>query len=381
MFLSKETQLVAVDIGSHSIKVAQLARTKKADQFELLSFGLMPLEEESVVDGVVKKPDEVAEALTQLIKAEKVQTRFAVSSVSGEAVIVKKIKVPVMSREELVEAINHEAEQYIPFDIDDVRIDFQILEPSRDKSLAGFAKESELETASDSDDLLEGDADDEGKMEILLVAVQKDIIESRTDVLLDAGLKPVIIDLDVFAMVRAAHLLRDPGTMGAVALVDFGDSFTHLNILLDGVSVLVRDIPLGGGVCSRKMVSKLEIVADQVTDLKLGKIPPNIESADVIEIIVSNNEKILEELKKSFEFFNATSKARVESMLISGGGALIRGMDAYFSEKLKVPVEVLDPMKAIKVNPKQFDVEAIKVLSPLSAVALGLATRRFDYAD
>ncbi len=381
MFLSENTPLVAVDIGSHSVKVAQLAKLKKGDQFELMNFGVMPLEEESVVDGVVKKPDEVVETLTQLLKAEKIQTSFAVSSVAGEAVIVKKIKVPVMPEEELLESIDQEAEQYIPFDIEDVRIDFQIL--GGEKRAEKIADE---ETVSDEEsgqtpveDSLEGEEGNEEKMEILLVAVQRDIIESRTDVLMDAGLKPVIVDLDVFALVNAVNLSTDISSMGAIALVDMGDSFTHLNILMNGVSVLSRDIPIGGGQCSRRLTHKLEVPASQVDAVKLGKLPAGVESENVVEIILNSHEKILEEVKKSFEFFGTTSGTQVSKMFISGGGALIRGTDGYFSEHLEVPVEILDPMKALKINPKQFDQELIETLAPLSAVVVGLATRRFDY--
>ncbi|NIQ02893.1 MAG: type IV pilus assembly protein PilM, partial [Nitrospinaceae bacterium] len=181
MFLSEKTPLVAVDIGSHSIKLAQLIGAK--NRFELKNFGIMPLKEGCIVDGMIRRPDEVIEAVTTLLKAEKVSTKYSVASVAGEAVIIKKIQVPAMSEEELAESIHWEAEQYIPFDIDDVSLDYQVLNPR-----------------------VKADEDEEEKMEILLVAVQNEIIDSRRDILLDAGLRPVIIDLDVFALVNALSL-------------------------------------------------------------------------------------------------------------------------------------------------------------------------------
>ncbi|KMP12708.1 hypothetical protein UR09_00525 [Candidatus Nitromaritima sp. SCGC AAA799-A02] len=368
MFLSEKTPLVAVDIGSYSVVIAQLALVK--DKFELLNLGVMPLEEESVVDGVVKKPDEVVEALSRLVKIEKIECRHVVASVAGEAVITKKIKVPVMSEEELSETIAQEAEQYIPFDIDDVRIDFQVLGAASKNSKS----ENDIDGEIDNDE-----EDDEEKMEILLVAVQNEIIDSRADVLVEAGLKPVIIDLDVFAMVNALTLRADPAQLGSVALVDLGDSFTHVNILSGGVTSFVRDIPMGGGYCSRRIMSKLEVPFKQVTKIKLGDIPKGIEQESVLEILHHSFEKVLEEIDKSFEFFSTSTNEQVKRIFICGGGALIPGTDNLLADHFKIPVETLDPLKSIKVNPKQFDQDALNNLGPLTSVAIGLATRRFDY--
>ena len=379
MFLSSNTPLVAVDIGSYSIKVAQLNQDKSG-QFELAHFAVMPLEEESVVVGVVKKPDEVAETLAKLLKTEKIQTRFAISSVAGEAVIVKKIKVPVRSKEELEETIEQEAEQYIPFDIDEVKIDFQIMESAPKKAMAATGPQGEsVKMDISGDQKMEMDEEDGEKMEILLVAVQRRLIDSRMDVLTDIGLKPVIIDLDTFALVNAVNLSTDISAMGAVALMDMGDSFTHLIILTKKRPALTRDIPMGGGYCSRRLMKNLEIPYVQATHLKAGEIPSGIEKEVVIEAIIHSHERILEEVKKSFEFFSTTSNTHVEKLFISGGGALIAGTDEYFAEHLQVPVEVLDPMKHINFNPKLFDRDIIEAMSPMSAVAIGLATRRFDY--
>lgn len=360
MFLSSKTPLVALDVGAHSIKLAQLNPLNSKNKYELTSFGIMPLKEDSIVDGVIKNHDEVVDALVRLVKAEKINTRYAVASVAGEAVIIKKIKVSVMSAEELQESIAEEAEQYIPFDIDDVAIDFQIIGPSG---------------RSGADE----DGDGEDTMDILLVAVQREMIYNRTDVLIDAGLKPVIVDLDVFAMVNAVSLSHDLTEMGAVALVDLGESFTHVNIVLDGVTAYTRDIPVGGGYCSRRLVSAFDVTYRQVDDLKAGRLPAGVDSDKVVEVITSSFDKVLDEIQKCFEFFSTTSNMEVEKVILTGGGAMIQGVDGFFSEHLKVPVEIIDPLKGIKVNSRSFDKATIAELAPLTTVALGLATRRFDY--
>ncbi|QPJ64618.1 MAG: type IV pilus assembly protein PilM [Candidatus Nitrohelix vancouverensis] len=362
MFLSKDTPLVAVDIGSYSVKLAQL--NLKKNKPELLSFGLLPLEQECLVDGSIQKPDEVIEAIGRLLKAEKIESKFAVSSLASEAVITKRIKVPEMSREELEERINEEAEQYIPFDIDDVSLSFQILGPAE----------------MDLPDEEGAEAEDQGpKMEILLVAVQREIIDNRIDVLSDAGLKPVIMDLDVFATVNAANLISSVDEFDSVALIDLGDSFTHLNILSNGVTAVTRDIPIGGGQCAQKLISKFDLPFKEATRVKLGALPSGIETEEVLDIIRRSFEKITAELVKTFEYYQNTQSLAIERIILCGGGAMIPGVDHLFMNQFKTPVEIMDPLSAIKYNPKNFEIETMRAVAPLTAVALGLATRRFDY--
>ncbi len=383
MFLSKKSPLVAIDIGSSSIKLVQLTEFKEG-QYELTHFGMMPLAEECVVEGAVKKPELVAEALTNLIKAEKIQSHYAVSAVAGEAVFIKKIKVPVMSEEELSAKITQEAEQYIPFDIDDVALDFQILgtvtvdkeEEYEGSEESGFNGESQ-----DNDEEKEDSNEEAGgeMMEALLVAVQKDVIDERTDILLEAGLKTAIIDLDVFALMNAARLTNDLSSMGTIALIDFGDSFTHINIIQDGAMGYTRDIPIGGGYLTSMLMSKFRVPFKQVLDIKRGKFSSEVEEEEVIKTIVQAYKKVLDEVQKSFEYFGTLSNHQIERVLLCGGGSMIRGLDGFFADYLKVPVEVLDPMQGIKINPKDFDQSLVDEMSGLSTVALGLATRRFDY--
>ncbi len=356
MFLSEKTPLVAVDIGTHSIKMAQMAGGK--DKFELTNFSVMPLSEECVVDGAIKNTDEIVEKLAKMVAVEKIDTKFAVASIAGEAVIIKKIRVPVMTRAELAESLHTEAEQYIPFDIDDVSLDFQMLESHGQR-----AEED----------------DGEEKMDILLVAVQNEIIEGRTEMLYDAGLRPAIIDLDVFAMINAMEMGTDLKSLGGVAVVDLGESFTHLNILQDGITAYTRDIPFGGSYCTKKLMSKFDLPYKEIAELKSGNIPPEIKNEEVVEVIVNSFEKILDEVQKSFEFFSTTTNNQVEKIYLTGGGALIRGVDGLFSHKLSTPAEILNPLKGVKISNRKFDHNAIDAFGPLATVALGLAARRFDY--
>lgn len=358
MFLSAKTPLLAVDIGSNSIKVGRLLGTP--GKFELSNFGMMPLDPESVVEGVVQDEDHVVDALTRLVHAENVDTPYAVASVAGEAVMIKKIKVPMMSKEELEEFIPQEAEQYIPFDIDDVRIDFQILEG------VSTMEEHEFE-------------EEEDKQEILLVAVQNEIIDSRSNVLTAAGLKPCIIDLDVFAIVNAISISRNLQDMGSVALMDLGGTFTHLNILMDGVTSYTRDIPIGQDACTTQLMAKYEMEYRESESIKVGAIPEDANKEEIIDLIIESYEPILEELHKSFEFFSTTSNSQVEQAFLCGGGAMIPGVDGLLSDRLGVPVEIFNPLEAVKLGARKFDPQSLSQMAPMATVALGLATRRFDY--
>lgn len=358
MFLSAKTPLLAVDIGSNSIKVGRLMGSAK--RFELSNFGIMPLEPDSVIEGVVQDEDHVVDALGRLIKAENVDTPYAVASVAGEAVMIKKIKVPMMTPEELEEFIPQEAEQYIPFDIDDVRIDFQILEGTP------VMEEHEFE-------------EEEEKQEILLVAVQNEIIDSRTNVLTAAGLKPVIIDLDVFAMVNAISISRNLQDLGSVAIIDLGGSFTHLNILMDGVTSYTRDIPIGQDACTGKLMEKYEMEFRDSENIKVGALPEGSERQDVIDVIVESFDPIIEELNKSFEFFGTTSNSQVEHAFLCGGGSMVPGVDGFLADRLGIPVEIFNPLEAVKMAGRKFDAQSMSLMAPMATVAIGLATRRFTY--
>ncbi len=359
MFLSSKLPLVAVDIGSHSIKLAQLSFSK--ERYELVNFGIMPLEPEAIVDGSIKDIDRVTETLSSLVKAEGVKSRYAIASVSGEAVIIKKIKVPAMSQAELSEKIQEEAEEYIPFDIDDVTMDFQILrQPGQ---IPGS----------------ENDPDLKDKMEVLLVAVQREIIEGRMEILEGAGLKPVIMDLDVFAMMNAVNMAENLEHRGCVVLIDLGSSFTNINIINDGFTHFTRDFRFGGIQCTAKLQTEFKVSPQEADDFKRGNIPDTVDEEIVKKIVLESFDPIIEEIKNSIEGFQDSENCSVDQAFLTGGGALLNGVDRLFADRLEIATEIFNPFQNIKVDLKKFDAECVGGLAPLTAVALGLAARRFDY--
>src|SRR3990167_7613997 len=182
MFGTKD--IVGLDIGSHSIKLVRLKKGKKG--FELLNFGIIPIPPETIVDGLIEKPEIVTNAIKNIFKTERIKTKEVVTAISGESVVIKKINVPKMTEDELAESIRVEAEQYIPFDIEEVNLDFQIIKETG-------AKEAEKEETGE-------EGAPKANMDVLLVAARKELVEGRNKPIIDADLKPVIVDLDVFAM-------------------------------------------------------------------------------------------------------------------------------------------------------------------------------------
>jgi len=244
------------------------------------------------------------------------------------------------------------------------------------------SKNSEFNEESQSNDSQQEDSNeeaDEEMMEVLLVAVQRAVIDERTDILLEVGLKPAIIDLNVFALMNAAQLTNDLSSMGVTALIDLGDSFTHINIIQDGTMGYTRDIPVGGDYCTKMLMSKFKVPFNQTLAIKRGNFSSDIDEEEVVKIISQAYKKVLEEVQKSFEYFGTLSGSKVDRVLLCGGGSMIRGLDGFFADYLDVPVEILNPMQGVKINPKNFDNSLIDEMGGLSTVALGLATRRFDY--
>ena len=360
MGLSKNSQLVGIDVGSHSIKIVQLLQKK--NHFELVNVGLIRLPENTFEDGMTENPNLVSEVVKQLISSEKIKTKFAVISVSGESVVIKKINVPKMSEYELAESIKMEAEQYIPFDIKDVNIDFTIL--------GSAVKEPDAESEDTGE-----------QMEVLLVAAKRDIIEQRESILLNAGLKPVVFDLDIFAVENSYSLNYDEKMDEVVSIVNIGASVTNIGIIEGGSTGFTRDILLGGNKYTETIQKQLKVDYEDAEKIKLGLNVTEDNKDKIVSIIVEVTDILASEIQKSIEFYSTAANRNVGKIFLSGGGSKISGINQLLSEKLGVSVETLDPLKKISVNKKIFDQEYIDYISPLIATATGLAIRRFDDND
>ena len=343
-------QVIGLDIGASSIKVVQLAQSKKGT--ELKTFGVLPLAPEVIVDGAIMDAEVVVDTIKQAVKEFKAKGKYAAISVAGHSVIVKKIIVADMSRQELEGAIETEAQQYIPFDIEDVNVDFQILE---------------------SNESLES-----GEMAILLVAVKKEKVEEHIQLIREASLDPIVVDVDAFALENAYELNYELDPDLVVGLVDIGASTMNINILQDGVSSFVRDISIGGDQYTEAIQKEFNVSFDVAERLKRGQLVEDISQDDVLAIVNTVSDDIAVEIQRSFDFFRAsTMDVAVDKLYLAGGCSLFGGIDRFFEEKLGVQVEIFNPFRNIKV-PRRFDKDYIESIAPQAAVAVGLALRRLE---
>ncbi len=288
----------------------------------------------------------VVEALTRLISENGIKNSKFGGSLSGHSVIIKKIQLPSMTEAELAESIQWEAEQYIPFDINDVNLDYVVLETG----------------ASDT-------------MDVLLVAVKRDRINDYTSVIVQAGKEPVLVDVDVFAVQNAFE--SNYSSRGeTVALVNVGASVMNINVLHDGNSVFWRDVAFGGNLYTEAIQREFNLPREDAEKLKLGQEVGQISKTQVDSVLSSASEDLAAELQKTIDFFVATSSVdRLDRVMLSGGGALVANLEAVLQERFQVNVELLNPFRNIRYNESDFDPDWINRNAPAMAVAVGLAIR------
>jgi type IV pilus assembly protein PilM len=290
----------------------------------------------------------VVDAIKELLAAQKVKTKEAVISVSGSSVIIKRIQVSDMTDEELAESIKWEAEQYIPFSIDDVNLDFQKIGPGA----------------------LEGQAD------VLLVAVKKDKINDYMNLVKEAGLEPVVMDVDAFALGNMYELNYE-AEAGITALLNIGASVMNINIVKDGVSTFTRDVTVGGNRYTEALQKDFGLSSEDAEKVKRGEDAEGVDKQQAAAIMSSVTEDIVTEIQRSFEFFRSTAGSdKVTRVLVSGGCTRIPGFLSVLSERLEMPAEVANPFKNIKFDPKRFNLAFMEEAGPMAAVAVGLAIRR-----
>jgi type IV pilus assembly protein PilM len=339
--------IIGLDIGSKHIKVVQL--NEVSDGYQLERIGIATLQPELIVDGSILDSLRVVEAIKELIANSDIRVKDTVLSVSGHSsVITKRITLPQMTDEELDESIKFEAEQYIPFDIEDVDVDFQIL----------------------------GRRAEEGQMDVLVIAVKKDKINEYVTVVKDAGLKPVIVDVDVFALENVYETNYEIIPEENIALVTIGSSTINMNILKDGVSVFTRDSSIGGNVLTEALQKEFTISYDNAEKLKRGEAVEGISQEDVSSVLISTSEEIIAEISRSFDYFRSTaSNEDVNEVIFSGGGALVKDFAPLLSERLGVGVQLIEPFRNIDI-PDKFDKGYLKKIEPIVTIAVGLALRR-----
>ena len=351
MFFRRKKETIGIDIGSSSIKLIQLSETE--GRYTLEKFGVAALAPEIIVDGTIMDSVRCVEALQNVVKEQAIVTKDAVISVSGHSVIVKRVTLPQMSEEELSESIKWEAEQYIPFDINEVNMDFQIL-----STFVG--------------------PDGKQQMNVLLAAVKKDKLTDYTSLIIEAGLTPVIVDIDSFAIENMYNVNYEINEKETVALINIGAGITNINILQGGMFAFTRDISIGGNRYTESLQKDLGLSYEDAERVKKGEDVEGVDSPETETIIENVSAEITSEITRSFGYFKATmGSENIDKVMLSGGSSQIKNMEAFLQERLELPVEFINPFRKIDIPPS-FDAGYIKSITAIAPVVVGLGVRRLD---
>jgi type IV pilus assembly protein PilM len=348
VLFSRAKSVVGLDIGSSAVKLVELRERKGSYQVQKVA--VEALSPEAIVDGSIMDSSLVVDAIHKLNDQAKVKNPNFATSLSGHSVIIKKIQVPAMSREELAESIQWEAEQYIPFDINDVRLDYMVL--------------------SDA-------APGEGQMDVLLVAVKRDKVNDYMSVISQAGRTPALVDVDAFAVQNCYEVNYDLDPLKVVALVNMGAAVTNINILSRGQTVFWRDISSGGNQFTEALQREYNLSFDQAEALKRGQSVDRYSPAEARPVLDAVSSEVASEIQKTFDFFAATSaEGPVDELVVSGGCALTPNLLQILRERFGVPVELMDPFRRVHFRESDFDAEWLRGVAPMLAVTVGLAIRK-----
>ena len=348
--LTPKRQLVGLDIGSSGIKLVQLKENR--GRYVLQKFGVKPLEPEVIVDGTVMDEGRVVSAIRELFEELNVKVKQVAVSISGHAVIIKKISLPPMPDDELEGQVKLAAEQYIPFDINEVNIDFHVLPPS------------------------EGGSDAQGEMSVILVAAKKDKINELTELVKGAGLLPLVMDVDAFA-IENMHAINYPVAQDeTTALVNIGASVMNVNIVRGGSSLFTRDIPIGGNRYTEAIQRELGMSYEDAEATKKGERSAGANQAAVNSVVDGVNAEVASEIARTIDYFKSTTTdSDIQQVLVCGGGSRVKGLVQHLHDRMQVQVEIADPFSEVDTSGSDFDQETLADLGPLAAVGVGLALR------
>lgn len=349
MFLNKKA-LLGLDIGSHSIKMVDLIKTKTGYELKSLGLGLVPAE--CIVDKDIMDSETIVDTIKNLKENLQVHSQNTATSVSGHSVIVKKAELPLMTPAELEQSLMIEAEQYIPFDINDVYLDSFILGESLERS---------------------------DMMDILFVAAKKELVDDYASAIRNAGLKPMVVDVDVFALETMYEYNYQDANEEIVALVDIGAAMINVNVLKNRMSVFARDISMGGRQLTERIQREFGVSFEKAENIKCGAEIDGIDLERVNYIFKMAAETYVQEIRRTLDFFLSTMvNENIDKIYVSGASCRIPGIMSLLERQMSVPVEMANPFNNIKWDRQVFDPEYMAYIAPQMAVAVGLALRRVD---
>jgi type IV pilus assembly protein PilM len=343
LFGRKKTS-VGLDIGSGLIKVAVIDHSKS--QPELVRVAITPLLADAIVEGEIMDPGIVADAITASLQSAAVTTKDVVTAVGGRDVIIKKIQIERVKEAQARELMRWEAEQHVPFDMESVELDFQILDP---------------------------DGTDP-EMNVLLVAAKRELVEAKVRVLTDAGLNAVAVDVDAFALHNAFELNHPEAMTGTVALVNIGHEVTNVNIVEEGIPILTRDLPTG----TRRMKEDLQRDRGLGSDEADALLKGFDRSEHLDAVLEARGEEIAVGVERAAAFLASSSRSGggLSGVFLCGGGSRAPGLVEVLADRLRLSVQAANPLANLVVRDGAFESLVTDEVAPLLMLPLGLALRK-----
>jgi type IV pilus assembly protein PilM len=346
MIFGKKPSLVGLDIGSHTIKAVEL-ELQPNKSYRLAHWGISPPLAEAIVDGEIMDRQLVTDAISNLLETRGIKSRQVVAAVSGRAVIVKKIAMNKLVAEDAQQAVYWEAEQHVPYDINDVSLDFEILGPV---------------------------PNDPKQMQVLLVAAKKDMVLSFSDLIRESGLSPIIVDVDSFAAQNALEANYDFGPDEVVASLNIGNEITNINITKAGIPYFTKDLQLGGNTFVEAAQRKFGIGAAEAEALMRGE---SDLGHDVSPVVEQSCESLAVALDRAQAYLRTAGEASaVTRIMLCGGSSLTPGLAEHLQRRFNVPAEIANPLTRIGYDPALFAGHDVTKVAPLLTVGIGLALRR-----
>ena len=334
---------VGLDIGSGLIKLVVITHGGSGPTLTKVAF--TQVVDDAIVEGEVMDPGLVADAIRGLFASSGIKPKQVVTAVGGRDVIIKKISMDRMKESEAREVIRWEAEQHVPFDMDNVELDFQILDP-------------------------DGDA---LQMSVLLVAAKRELVENKMALLSEVGVQPSIIDVDAFALHNAFEVNYPDAMRGVVGLVNIGHEMTNVNILEDGVPILTRDLPVGTRRFREDLMRERGMSTADADALLQGH-----EMTEVLApFVTARVEDLAVGIDRAAAFLQTStrSSAGLTRLYTSGGGARIPGLGKALGDRLRLPVQLANPIERLQVADGVFDTMSVDDVAPLLMLPVGLALR------
>jgi type IV pilus assembly protein PilM len=334
---------VGLDIGSGAVKVAVIDHS--GPNPELVHLGQMPLIPDAIVEGEIMDPQLVADTVRALFAEMQISPKRVVTSVGGRDLIVKKVQMDRMKQEDAREVIHWEAEQYVPFDMTNVKLDFQILDP-------------------------EGDG---LQMDVLLVAAKQELVDQKVTLLRDAELAPAIIDVDAFALHNAFEYNYPEAMQGTVALVNVGHEVSTVNVLEEGVPVLTRDLAFGTRHLREDLRRMHGLTVEEADAVVQGR---SERQQEYTGLLIEGCEELAMGVERAVSFLAlGPGNSVLNRVFLCGGGVRVPGLATVVSERLRIRTQIASPFERLGIRPGSASLFPADELAPMMMLPVGLALR------